>query len=279
MKQRRSVLLAGTMAVSILVVLLFLFLLLQPSITGIIHAPTTMPAQESVPVVSAAPAETTARIPTPTSAPMQSITALPTPAPRPVPDKVAYLTFDDGPSELTVEVTRILSKYDIKATFFVINRTDERSREILRNTAELGHTIGMHGATHNYNVIYDSAEAFNHDLDLNYAFILETTGIPPTIFRFPGGSVNRSNAEHRIEIIRSTAERGYVYFDWNCSSGDGNYEPQDPDVILGNVLRTARDPNRIIVIMHDSVSKTTTITALPKVIEALAEREIGRAHV
>ena len=33
--------------------------------------------------------------------------------------KVAYLTFDDGPSKTTEEVLDILAQYQVKATFFV----------------------------------------------------------------------------------------------------------------------------------------------------------------
>ena len=192
--------------------------------------------------------------------------------PKPVPDMVAYLTFDDGPSELTTEVTKILSRYDIKATFFVLNRNDDHSKQILRHTAELGHTIGMHGGSHNYDTIYTSADAFNHTIDLNYHFIEESTGSRPTILRFPGGSVNDYNRPHRAEILQAVSERGYVYFDWNCSSGDGNPALQAPEVILKNVLHTAGGQKHIVVLMHDSSTKTTTVQALPSIIEALRNK-------
>ena len=34
--------------------------------------------------------------------------------------RVCYLTFDDGPSDKTLEILDILDKYRIKPTFFVI---------------------------------------------------------------------------------------------------------------------------------------------------------------
>ena len=36
--------------------------------------------------------------------------------------KVAYLTFDDGPSRNTIRILDILDEYGIKATFFVMMR-------------------------------------------------------------------------------------------------------------------------------------------------------------
>ena len=53
-------------------------------------------------------------------------------APTPLPDiedagKTIYLTFDDGPSDRTDEVLKILDEKGVKATFFVIGREDETS--------------------------------------------------------------------------------------------------------------------------------------------------------
>ena len=40
--------------------------------------------------------------------------------------KQIYLTFDDGPSSNTDRILDILKEYDVKATFFVVGKTDER---------------------------------------------------------------------------------------------------------------------------------------------------------
>ena len=46
--------------------------------------------------------------------------------------KKVYLTFDDGPSDNTNEILDILKEYDVKATFFVVGKTDEQSRPAYR---------------------------------------------------------------------------------------------------------------------------------------------------
>ena len=36
-------------------------------------------------------------------------------------EKVAYITFDDGPSKYTSQIIDILDKNDVKGTFFMVN--------------------------------------------------------------------------------------------------------------------------------------------------------------
>ena len=43
--------------------------------------------------------------------------------------KTVYFTFDDGPSERTEEILRILSEENIKATFFVIGPSEKKTDE------------------------------------------------------------------------------------------------------------------------------------------------------
>ena len=50
--------------------------------------------------------------------------------------KKIYLTFDDGPSSNTDEILDILKAYDVKATFFVVGKTDEASKKAYRRIVE-----------------------------------------------------------------------------------------------------------------------------------------------
>lgn len=59
--------------------------------------------------------------------------------------RVCYLTFDDGPSDKTLEILDILGKYRVKATFFVI---ESGNIEYVKKIYEAGHTIGLHTASH-----------------------------------------------------------------------------------------------------------------------------------
>lgn len=63
--------------------------------------------------------------------------------------RVAYFTFDDGPTpELAGRLLDLLAQHEAKATFFLIGRLAERDPGLVRATAEGGHTIGNHTYTH-----------------------------------------------------------------------------------------------------------------------------------
>ena len=50
--------------------------------------------------------------------------------------KVCYLTFDDGPSARTPEVLKILDRYGVKATFFVVGKDTEQSRQWMKQIVD-----------------------------------------------------------------------------------------------------------------------------------------------
>ena len=74
-----------------------------------------------------------------------------------------YLTFDDGPSANTEHLLDILDAYGVKATFFVTNCNEDYTW-CIGEIARRGHTVGIHSATHDYNAIYQSEEAYFADL-------------------------------------------------------------------------------------------------------------------
>ena len=95
--------------------------------------------------------------------------------------RVCYLTFDDGPSDKTLEILDILGKYRVKATFFVI---ESGNIEYVKKIYEAGHTIGLHTASHDYSVIYSGEEMFYRDITELSDKIYELIGVRPTLLRF-----------------------------------------------------------------------------------------------
>lgn len=188
---------------------------------------------------------------------------------RPGPDgeipesKVIYLTFDDGPSSYTGKLLDILKKYNVKATFFVVNTGYE---QMLSRIVEEGHSIGIHSATHQYRTIYASEEAFFEDLEKMQEIIREHTGVETYLMRFPGGSSNTVSAFNPGIMTRLTAaveERGYRYFDWNVTSGDAG-ETQNADKVYQNVVNGSWERPYSIVLQHDS--KGYSVDAVERII-------------
>ena len=138
------------------------------------------------------------------------------------PNKTAYLTFDDGPSGNTDIILQTLQEENVKATFFVVGTDNADNLARMRRIVQEGHTIGMHSYSHSYKKIYASVEAFLKDMYQVFNLIKDTTGVTPTCFRFPGGSINSYNKAVYKDIKAEMIRRGFVPYDWNVSSGDAS---------------------------------------------------------
>ncbi|MBQ8589027.1 MAG: polysaccharide deacetylase [Firmicutes bacterium] len=185
--------------------------------------------------------------------------------------KTVYLTFDDGPSDRTPEVLKILREQEVKATFFVVGQTDAVSKQRMKDIVAEGHTIAMHAYQHNYKKIYKSVEAYLDDAYKLFCLIRETTGETPTIFRMPGGSINAYNYDIYQEIIAEMLRRGFIPYDWNVSSGDASGTKMSASDITNNIVSGTLKTNRAIVLMHDAQAKYATVQGLEAAIVQLKE--------
>ena len=191
--------------------------------------------------------------------------------------KVAYLTFDDGPSKTTEQVLDILAEYDVKATFFVCAaENNEKYLPILARTVAEGHQIGLHSATHEYKKIYASPEAYWQDLDLLWEKISPYVPQRPTCIRFPGGSTNTVSRKYGgsdiMRVLKGQAtEKGLRYFDWNNCAGDAVGGKPSSARLVENV-RGEANGDHLIVLMHDTNATRNTAEALPQIITLLAEK-------
>lgn len=180
--------------------------------------------------------------------------------------KIAYLTFDDGPSKNTKKILKILKKYNAKATFFV---TGNDKIEYMKDITDAGHTIALHTYTHNYQKIYSSTSAYFNDLNKIHNLVLKKTGIDARIIRFPGGASNTVSANYSKGIMskltKMVENQGYKYFDWNVDSGDASGNNIDPNRIIRNVKVNSKGVDRCVVLMHDTLAKSTTVQALDKI--------------
>ncbi|MBR8645990.1 polysaccharide deacetylase family protein [[Brevibacterium] frigoritolerans] len=105
--------------------------------------------------------------------------------------KIAYLTFDDGPSLNTMDILNILDRYHVKATFFVKGNEEPYAKSCYQEMISRGHSIALHSYTHDYSIVYRSTESFFQDLNRLETMLQEEYGIKSRIVRLPGGSNNR----------------------------------------------------------------------------------------
>ncbi len=184
-----------------------------------------------------------------------------------------YLTFDDGPSANTGAILDILKQYDIKATFFVTGKTQESYASLYRRIVDEGHTLGMHSYSHRYQDIYASADAFTQDLEQLQEFLYDTTGVWSRFYRFPGGSSNQVSEVPMQELADYLTEENIYYLDWNVSCGDATGRRLRPQQIADNVTEEVGKYRTAVVLLHDAADKTSTVEALPLIIEKLQSME------
>lgn len=166
-------------------------------------------------------------------------------------EKVIYLTFDDGPSQFTPELLKILAKYDVKATFFVVGTMH---LEYLDEIAAAGHSIGLHSDTHDFETIYASDEAYMKDLQAIREKVFQCTGIYSNLVRFPGGSSNTISKRLcegiMTRMTKKLTDMGYRIYDWNVDSGDAS-GLKDPDAIAEKVITGIQMRPVSVVLQHD----------------------------
>lgn len=184
-----------------------------------------------------------------------------------------YLTFDDGPSGNTGRILDILADYDVKATFFVVGKEEEKYQALYNRIVEEGHTLAMHSYSHKYNEIYQSVESYSADLSKLQEFLYDTTGVWCRYCRFPGGSSNTVSRVDMHELIAYLDDQDMSYFDWNISSGDANSSYISPSDIIRNCTANLQNYNEAIILMHDASDKNSTVEALPKLIETIQAME------
>lgn len=195
--------------------------------------------------------------------------------------KVVYLTFDDGPSKNTELILDILKENNVHATFFIISPYIEPHIEFIKRAYEEGNAIGNHTANHEFKYVYTCEESFFKNFNKQQEFIKEVTGNECTIFRFPGGSnntiVKNSRGQDFTKNITSKLnEIGINVYDWNVDSGDAKGNNIPASTLIQNVSRELKDKNGnyknpAIILMHDCMTKNTTVEALPGIIKLLKD--------
>lgn len=181
---------------------------------------------------------------------------------------IIYLTFDDGPSEITSKILDVLKEEDIKSTFFVLNYSNIYE-PIIKRIVEEGHTIALHTYTHNYQLIYSSKENYYNDLNKIKEKVKNSTGITTNIIRFPGGSSNTVSSFNKgimSLLTKDVLKEGYHYFDWNVDSKDA-WDARNSDDVYNNVIYNLNMNRSNVVLMHDKNGNTKTLYALKDIIK------------
>ena len=170
--------------------------------------------------------------------------------------KVVALTFDDGPNPATTnQALDTLSKYGIKATFFVLGKNVSGNEEILKRMKADGHVIGNHSWSHPVlsKLSLDEAKKQINDTE---AALTKVLGSSSKLMRPPYGAIT--------DDIRNSLDLSFIM--WDVDSLD--WKSKNEASILTEIQRQVK--NGSIILMHDI--HVETVNALPKVIDYLKEQ-------
>lgn len=176
-------------------------------------------------------------------------------------DKVAYLTFDDGPTpSLTRPLLDCLAQYDATATFFLIGGHAEAHPGLVRAINREGHTVGNHSHTHPY-PWRTSAAVVQAELDRTTKLLQDQTGQRVRYVRPPYGQINGA-------IRRWCEARDHRTVMWDVMPGD--FLPSvDQAYIEQFVLKHVR-PGSIIVLHDNPIVEDATPAALHTLLRVLS---------
>lgn len=174
------------------------------------------------------------------------------------------ITFDDGPNRIqTPKVLKILKKYNIKATFFVIGENVEYQKDVLRQVYKEGHEIGNHFYTHD-NINKLTKDQIRENIVSNNELIYKTIGVRPKLVRPPYGIVNDNLKEVCGELNMSIII-------WTDNKDSRDWALTKDSEIINNLTKKVK--NGDIFLFHDSNKKfTNTLSAIDVIIPTLQKK-------
>ena len=154
------------------------------------------------------------------------------------------LTFDDGPTELTLLFLDLLNRYEVKAIFFCIGRQIAQYPQIVQRIKDEGHLIGNHTYSHIPQNCFASTAVMTQEIQQTDA-LLAQLGIVTPYFRPPYGVTN----PHIASAARRTGKR---VIGWDIRSLDTVIK--DETRLHSRVVSKLNQGN--IILMHDTSERT-----------------------
>lgn len=199
-------------------------------------------------------------------------------------EKIAFLTFDDGPStSVTPKILDTLKQYNVKATFFQLGENIEKNKEskkLVKRIYDEGHALGNHSYTHSLETLYPNnqldIETYMKEVESTDNAMKEVIGqdFNTKVLRMPGGYMSREyyNDPNLGAFNEKLKKENWYSIDWNAMNGDADGTGKNAEELLAEVKNTAGEQNKIVILMHDTYGKEKTANALPNIIEYLQEQ-------
>ncbi|KAG9306052.1 hypothetical protein G9A89_020247 [Geosiphon pyriformis] len=182
------------------------------------------------------------------------------------------LTFDDGPSGLTMGLLDILKEKNIKVTFFVLGVSLGTSirQDTLKSAYQAGHQIGLHTNTHPHLNTLSQTDQMT-EMHIVEDLVFKTLNLAPAYMRPPFGECD----DKCITTMRSL---NYTIVTWNTDSNDWRLKTEKPEEqntgIISNVVTPISKgdvkKDSFVVLLHDT--DTYSVGAAGKIIDAITQK-------
>lgn len=174
-------------------------------------------------------------------------------------DKKVYLTFDDGPTpDITEKTLKILSKYNAKATFFMLGKQVAAHPSLTKEVLSAGHSIGNHSFSH-LNGWQTQNEAYFEDIAKAQNILTKTLSSSPTLFRPPYGKILPSQIKHLKKSYQ------IVMMDILCGDFDTTQSPE----ICTEIIKKHTQRGSIIVYHDSQKAAANMLSSLPNTLDFL----------
>lgn len=156
--------------------------------------------------------------------------------------KLVALTFDDGPTNLSIKILDVLNKNGVKATFFWLGKNLADKRQIIEKAKKNGHQIANHSWDHTNGYNLDENLIWEQQVSRTIEELKTVADVQTNYYRPPFGGITQK----QIDFLGS---KGITTLLWSLTTMDWD-KTQNNGIDLENKFKEYLHPGAI-VLMHD----------------------------
>lgn len=156
--------------------------------------------------------------------------------------KIVALTFDDGPTNLSIKILDVLNKNKVKATFFWQGNNLAENTQIIEKAKKSGHQIANHSWDHTNGYNLDENVVWEQQVLRTNNELKKVAGVQSNYFRPPYGGITQNQ-------IHFLGTKGITTVLWSLTTMDWD-KTQNNGIDLENKFASYLHPGAI-VLMHD----------------------------
>ena len=178
-------------------------------------------------------------------------------------NKVVALTLDDGPTEKTPEILKILNDLDVKCTFFLVGQQMEQYLDYTREIVDAGHQVGNHTYSHE-RMIFKNYSSIENEVDSTNNLIGQLGYTGNIVFRPP-------NCKKLVNLPLVLQNKGIVTVTCDVEPDSFRDAASSSERIVDYVLNHTKNGSIILLhVMYDSGENA--FNAIPGIVNGLREK-------